>query len=117
MDEYNRVLNKLKLTLMKEFDQAKFYLQEKNAKLTMFAKTQDRLAQIKLRKLNKPEEELKLEEIVNQDSKEDEDEEFDDTLENLMTLDGSNQGDKSMATEGVDGQGKEKKDEEGGKAA
>lgn len=28
---------------MKEFDQAKSYLQEKNAKLTMIAKTQERM--------------------------------------------------------------------------
>jgi hypothetical protein len=52
-DEYNRVLNKLKSIMLKEFDQAKSYLQEKNAKLTMIAKTQERMLQIKLRKQQK----------------------------------------------------------------
>jgi hypothetical protein len=46
-------LNKLKAVLFKEFDQAKTFLQEKNAKLTMIAKTQERLAQSKLRKAMK----------------------------------------------------------------
>ncbi len=42
------MLNKLKSVLLKEFDQAKNFLQEKNAKLTMVAKTQERLAQKKM---------------------------------------------------------------------
>lgn len=52
-DEYNRVLNKLKSILLKEFDQAKTYLQEKNAKLTMMAKAQERMQQLKQRKKDK----------------------------------------------------------------
>jgi hypothetical protein len=36
------VLVKLKTVLFREFDQAKDYLMEKNAKLAMIAKAQDR---------------------------------------------------------------------------
>ena len=38
-DTMNKTLSKLKAIMMKEFDKAKIYLQEKNAKLTMIAKT------------------------------------------------------------------------------
>jgi hypothetical protein len=40
----NKTLSKLKAIMMKEFEKAKIYLQEKNAKLTMIAKTQERMA-------------------------------------------------------------------------
>jgi hypothetical protein len=35
-------MNRIKGMMFKEFDQAKEFLQEKNAKLTMIAKTQER---------------------------------------------------------------------------
>jgi len=35
-------MNRIKAIMFKEFDQAKAFLQEKNAKLTMIAKTQER---------------------------------------------------------------------------
>lgn len=44
---------------MKEFDQAKSYLQEKNAKLIMVAKTKERMALVLLRKSTRAEEETK----------------------------------------------------------
>ena len=49
-DDSNRVLTKLKHMLLKEFDQAKIYLQEKNAKLTRAVKNQDKAQQAKQKK-------------------------------------------------------------------
>ena len=44
-DEYNRVLQKLKQMLLKSFEAAKQYLGEKNGKLLVIAKTEERTAQ------------------------------------------------------------------------
>ena len=49
-DESNRVLLKLKQMLMKEFDQAKIYLQEKASKLARAVKIQDKAQQAKPKK-------------------------------------------------------------------
>jgi hypothetical protein len=43
-DAYNKTLSKLKAIMIKEFEKTKVYLQEKNAKLSMIAKTQERMA-------------------------------------------------------------------------
>lgn len=135
-DEYNRVLMKLKQMLMKEFDQAKAYLQEKNAKLTMIAKAHDRMNQIKIMRLQKnaaaDEKAKNMAEGLppagagekgdagfdNPDvspfqgtGQEDEDEEpFDETLEQLMTLDNTQNNGASMVTEnGAEAGGEHKK--------
>jgi hypothetical protein len=127
-DEYNRVLNRLKTVLFKEFDQAKTFLQEKNAKLTMIAKTQERQAQSKLRKAMKEAAAANAAAKEEMEKKENEDmfgegvkhpdqnasnEEaaFDDTLENLMTIDESGAG-ASIAHEG-NGGGEKKDDDKG----
>lgn len=109
------MLTKLKFMLLKEFDQAKAFLQEKNAKLSMIAKAQERLHQIKVHKQMKSaaaDERAKsmaggMTPVGASDKggdagfdspepspfqgtgqdEEGEDEPFDDTLEQLMTLD------------------------------
>jgi hypothetical protein len=40
----NKTLSKLKAVMIKEFEKARAYLLEKNAKLSMIAKTQERMA-------------------------------------------------------------------------
>lgn len=112
--------------LFKEFDQAKTYLQEKNAKLTMMAKSQERMQQLREKKKLKPEEEVKkdilqeeMEGMFLQQSPEHEGtvenedgEEFDDTLEQLMTLDNSAAVGNSMITDNAEG-GESKPKKEG----
>jgi hypothetical protein len=95
--------------MIKEFERAKVYLAEKNAKLSMIAKTQERMAIYIMKKMMKMAngeekkeapakskkgaavEEIKApEEIPFAPEAEDEEEEapqaFDNTLENLMTI-------------------------------
>ena len=106
--------------MIKEFDKAKLYLNEKNAKLTMIAKTQEKMALYLMKKILKMakgenskndsvtqgkkqvEEDGKAPEEIPFAPEADEEEEvpeaFDNTLENLMTIEQSQAGDVSMVT-------------------
>ena len=77
--------------LMKEFDLAKIYLQEKSSKLARAVKIQDKVQQGKPKK----EDEKGAEEPLDKTNEEELDP-YDVTLENLMTLENSN---ASMVTE------------------
>ena len=49
----NKTLSKLKAVMIKEFEKARAYLLEKNAKLSMIAKTQERMAIYLIQKLQR----------------------------------------------------------------
>lgn len=113
--------------LFREFDQAKDYLMEKNAKLAMMTKAQDRQAQIKMRQAMKDaanaakskdshgvgnhadvfgeDGQLLEDKIPHNDQEINEENAFDETLENVMTIDESNEGASMLS-----GDGKEKED-------